>query len=67
MSGPLCAPTSRIRVASLGGDQRSFFPMSIRVAPWGAGVDLRGNLGGVFQVREDEPTPRLGATLHRTP
>jgi hypothetical protein len=23
--------------------------------------------GGVFQVREDEPAPRVGARLHRTP
>jgi hypothetical protein len=23
--------------------------------------------GGVFQVREDAPAPRLGAGLHRTP
>jgi hypothetical protein len=23
--------------------------------------------GGVFQVREDEPAPRMGAGLHRTP
>ena len=23
--------------------------------------------GGVLQVREDEPAPRLGATMHRTP
>jgi hypothetical protein len=23
--------------------------------------------GGVFQVREDEPEPRVGARLHRTP
>jgi hypothetical protein len=23
--------------------------------------------GGVFQVREDEPEPRVGAGLHRTP
>jgi hypothetical protein len=23
--------------------------------------------GGVFQVREDEPAPRIGAGLHRTP
>ena len=22
---------------------------------------------GVYQVREDEPTPRIGATLHKTP
>jgi hypothetical protein len=23
--------------------------------------------GGVFQVREDEPAPQVGAALHRTP
>jgi hypothetical protein len=23
--------------------------------------------GGVFQVREDEPAPRIGVGLHRTP
>ena len=23
--------------------------------------------GSVFQVREDEPAPRIGATMHRTP
>jgi hypothetical protein len=23
--------------------------------------------GGVFRVREDQPTPRIGAGLHRTP
>jgi hypothetical protein len=23
--------------------------------------------GGVFQVREDEPAPRIGAKMHRTP
>jgi len=23
--------------------------------------------GGVFQIREDEPAPRVGAGLHRTP
>jgi hypothetical protein len=22
---------------------------------------------GVYQVQEDEPTPRIGAALHRTP
>jgi hypothetical protein len=22
---------------------------------------------GVYQVRDDEPTPRIGAALHRTP
>ena len=22
---------------------------------------------GVFRVRDDEPTPRVGATMHRTP
>jgi hypothetical protein len=36
------------------------------VARWcvGAGVEATG---GVFQVREDEPVPRLGATMHREP
>ena len=24
-------------------------------------------IGGVFQVREDEPAPRIGVGLHRTP
>jgi hypothetical protein len=36
------------------------------VARWcvGAGVEATE---GVFQVREDEPAPRVGAGLHRTP
>jgi hypothetical protein len=36
------------------------------VARWCAGYSLE-TVGGVFQVREDDPTPRVGATLHRTP
>ena len=28
---------------------------------------LRGQGGGSFRVRDDEPTPRLGAGLHRMP
>jgi len=36
------------------------------VARWCAGYKIE-TAGGVFQVREDEPTPRTGATLHRTP
>jgi hypothetical protein len=36
------------------------------VARWCAGYKVE-TAGGVFQVREDEPTPRAGATLHRTP
>ena len=24
-------------------------------------------VGGVYRVQDDEPTPRIGATLHRTP
>ena len=35
------------------------------VARWCAGYSVETS-GGVFQVREDEPTPRVGATLHRT-
>jgi hypothetical protein len=36
------------------------------VARWHAGSKVE-TAGGVFQVREDEPTPRIGAGPHRTP
>jgi len=36
------------------------------VARWCQGSKAE-TAGGVFQVREDEPTPRIGAGLHRTP
>lgn len=36
------------------------------VTRWCAGHKIE-TAGGVFQVREDEPTPGVGATLHRTP
>ena len=36
------------------------------VARWCAGYSVETS-GGVFQVREDDPTPRVEATLHRTP
>jgi hypothetical protein len=36
------------------------------VARWCAGYSVE-TVGGVFQVREDDPTPRVGAALHRTP
>ena len=36
------------------------------VARWCAGYQVEST-GGVFQVREDEPTPRVGAALQRTP
>jgi hypothetical protein len=36
------------------------------VARWCVGTKVE-TAGGVFQVREDEPTPRLGSGLHRTP
>jgi len=36
------------------------------VARWCIGWKVETS-GGVFQVREDEPAPRLGARLHRTP
>jgi hypothetical protein len=35
------------------------------VARWCVGTKEK-TAGGVFQVREDEPTPRLGSGLHRT-
>ena len=36
------------------------------VARWCVGSKAE-TAGGVFQVGEDEPTPRIGARLHRTP
>jgi hypothetical protein len=36
------------------------------VGRWCVGSKVE-TAGGVFQVREDEPRPRVGAGLHRTP
>jgi hypothetical protein len=36
------------------------------VARWCAGYKVE-TAEGVFRVRTDEPTPRIGATMHRTP
>ena len=36
------------------------------VTRWCAGSKVEMT-GGVFEVREDEPAPRIGAGLHRTP
>jgi hypothetical protein len=36
------------------------------VARWCAGYRVE-TAGGVFQVREDDPAPRVAAALHRTP
>jgi hypothetical protein len=36
------------------------------VARWCVGTKV-ATAGGVFQVREDEPEPRVEAVLHRTP
>ena len=36
------------------------------VARWCVGARIE-TAGGMFQVREDEPEPRVGAGLHRTP
>jgi hypothetical protein len=36
------------------------------VARWCVGSKVE-TAGGVFHVREDEPAPRVGAWLHRTP
>ena len=36
------------------------------VARWCAGYRVE-TAGGVFQVRDDEPLPRVGTGLHRTP
>ena len=36
------------------------------VARWCVGAKVE-TAGGVFQVREDEPAPRIGAGMHRIP
>jgi len=36
------------------------------VARWCVGAKVE-TVGGVFPVRDDEPAPRIGAGLHRTP
>ena len=36
------------------------------VARWCAGYRIE-TAGGLFQVRDDDPAPRVGARLHRTP
>jgi hypothetical protein len=36
------------------------------VTRWCVGARVEAT-GGVFQVREDEPVPRLGSGMHRTP
>ena len=36
------------------------------VARWCASSKVE-MAGGVFRVRDDDPTPRVGAGLHRTP
>jgi hypothetical protein len=36
------------------------------VARWCAGSKIEMD-GGVFRLRDDEPAPRIGAGLHRTP
>jgi hypothetical protein len=37
------------------------------VARWCTGSKAETMGGGAFQVREDEPAPRIGVGLHRTP
>jgi hypothetical protein len=39
---------------------------SASMARWRVGSKVE-TVGGVFQVRDDEPAPRVGAGLHRTP
>jgi hypothetical protein len=36
------------------------------VARWCAGSRVQTD-GGVFRIRDDEPAPRIGAALHKTP
>ena len=69
----LCAGGRRVRNSrpSLGSAIDSIYfadatLASAFVARWCVGAKLE-TTGGVFQVREDEPAPRIGAGLHRTP
>jgi hypothetical protein len=48
--------------------------ISSPIQPWiarpsrgGAPGSRSETAGGVFHIREDEPAPRVGAGLHRTP
>jgi hypothetical protein len=51
----------------LSGDQSILSTLaSAFVARWCVGARVK-TAGGVFQVREDGPAPRIGAGLHRTP
>jgi hypothetical protein len=40
--------------------------VSAFVVQWSVGAIIE-TAGGMFQVREDKPEPRVGAGLHRTP
>jgi hypothetical protein len=50
----------------LGVVHRIRYPRRRLVARWYVGSKVE-TTGSVFQVREDEPAPRIGAGLHRTP
>ena len=41
-------------------------PANAFVARWCVGSKVE-TAGGVFQVRDDDPAPRVGAGRHRTP
>jgi hypothetical protein len=65
----VCCRTRRIK--QCGNDAVSIYfadatVTSAFVARWCARSNVE-TAGGVFQVREDEPEPRVGAGLHRTP
>ena len=68
---PLCVCDDAIRGAR-GAQSRNLDLFrgcefaSAFVAPWCVGSKVE-TAGGVFQVREDEPAPRIAVGLHRTP
>jgi len=48
-------------------DSSPIQPWIARPSHGGAPGSRSETAGGVFHIREDEPAPRVGAGLHRTP
>jgi hypothetical protein len=60
---------STSQISSVGGSASYTASATLAgafVARWYVGSKVE-TTGSVFQVREDEPAPRIGAGLHRTP
>ena len=61
-------PSGRAACSTMPSRSISLMPPSpARSLPGGASGQRQRTSGGVFQVREDEPEPRVGTGLHCTP